>query len=105
MIVQRLGRDERDLRQEVAHVLEGTMKALGQDVDLGAVARAEHNTLGNIGAQQQIVERFVEIIRGDSDLLEHIERRRGVIQTDDYKRHEAVSRLGRLGCPIGQGLF
>ena len=51
VIVQHLGSNERDLGQEVADILEGTMKTLGQNVDLGPVTGAEYYTFGHIRPQ------------------------------------------------------
>ena len=87
VIVQDLGSNERTLGQEVSDILERTVETFGQNVDLGSVTGAENDAFGDVGAKRQVVQRLVERIRRDGDLLENIKRRRGVIETDDYKRH------------------
>jgi len=77
----------RVLRQEIAHVLKGAVEALSGDVDLGSVAGAQHHRLRYVRPMRQIEQRLVDVVGRDRDLLEHIQRSAGVVESDRYKRH------------------
>ena len=102
VVAEVLGREEGDLGEEVADVLVGAVEALGDGVDLGAVARGEHDGLGHVGAGDEVVQGLRQRGITDGHALEEVERRAAVVQPDDDDGHAVVSlrlraREGRIG--------
>ena len=102
VVAEVLGREERDLGEEVADVLVGAVEALRDGVDLGAVAGGQHHGLGHVGAGDEVVQRLGQRGVADGHALEEVERRAAVVQPDDDDGHAVVSlrlraREGRIG--------
>ena len=91
VVAEVLGGEEGDLGEEVADVLVGAVEPLGHRVDLGAVARGEHDGLGHVLAGDEVVERLRQRGIADGHPLEQVERRAPVVQPDDDDGHAAVS--------------
>ena len=83
VVAEVLGGQEGGLGQEVADVLVGPVELLGHRVDLGAVARGEHDGLGHVLAVHQVVEGLRERGVADGHPLEQVERSAPVVQSDD----------------------
>ena len=58
VVGERLGRRMGQVAQEVAYVLVRAVEALGDGVDLGAIARGEHDRFTDVGARRQIMQRL-----------------------------------------------
>ncbi len=58
VVAEVLGGQEGDLGEEVADVLVGAVEPLGDGVDLGAVARGQHDRLGHVVAGDEVVQRL-----------------------------------------------
>ena len=91
VVAEVLGGEEGDLGEEVADVLEGAVEPLGDRVDLGAVARREHDGLGDVLARHEVVQRLRQRGVTDGHPLEQVERGAPVVQPDDDDGHAAVS--------------
>jgi hypothetical protein len=63
------------------------VEALGDGVDLGAVARAEHGDLAQVVPGGQPDDGLGDIRRRDRQALQHRQRRGAVIDPDDDDRH------------------
>ena len=74
VVAEVLRREERHLGEEVADVLVGAVEALGDRVDLGAVARGEHDGLGDVLAGDEVVEGLGQRGVADGHPLEQVER-------------------------------
>ncbi len=94
VIGEGLGRKVGKVAQEVAYVLVRAVEALGDGVDLGAIARGEHDRFTDVGARGQIMQRLGQTLLRDDHPLEQFEWHRPVVQTDDDDRHalQAPSR-------------
>src|SRR4051812_6670920 len=82
-----LRRQERQVGEEVAHVLVTGVEALGDRVDLGAVAGREHDGLRQVLSRAQIVEDLGQPGVVDGRPLEQVEWCGAVVQPDDDDRH------------------
>ena len=82
-----LGRELRERGEGVAHVCEGAVEALGEHVDLGAVARRQHDCLADVIARCDLGERLREVGAADGETLEELERRRPAVDSYDDDRH------------------
>ena len=89
--VELVGREVAELAEEVADVGVGTVEPLGDGVDLGAVARAEHDDLADVVAVGEPVDRLGELVGGERHPLEHAERARAVVDADDDDGHDSAS--------------
>ena len=84
---QLVGRQPGQLAEEVADVGVGAVEALGDGVDLGAVAGREHDDLADVRSQPQVDQRLGPGVAVEGDALEHVERRRAVVDPDDDDGH------------------
>ena len=94
-----LGRQEGQLGEEVAHVGVGTVELLGDHVDLGAVARGQHDRLADVLAAGDVVERLAQARLVDGHPLEQVERHGAVVQPDDDDRHASRRSLASARLP------
>ena len=101
--VQLVGAQRAELAEEVADVGVGAVEALGDGVDLGAVARAEHGDLAEVVAGGEADDGLGDVARGDRQPLEDRQRARAVVDPDDDDRHGGSS-LG-AGPPSGTGRY
>ena len=91
VVAEVLGGQEGHLGEEVADVLVGAVEPLGHRVDLGAVARGEHDGLGDVVARDEVVQGLRERGVADRHPLEQVERGAPVVQSDDDDRHSLGS--------------
>src|SRR5581483_8824412 len=91
VVAEALGRGAGELGQEVAHVPDGAVEALGLGVDLGAHARGKQHGFEDVRAVMQIVQGLGQTGLGHGHALEQLERHRPVVEAHDYDRH-ACSR-------------
>ena len=87
VIGELVGIGARHLGEEVAHVADRGMEARAACVDLGAVARRQHDGLREVLTRGDVVECLRQPRRRDADPLEHPDRNRPVVETDDDQRH------------------
>ena len=108
--VQLVGDEAAELAEEVADVGVGAVEALGDGVDLDAVARAEHGDLAEVVPAGEPGDRLGDVVGGDRQPLEDRQRSRAVVDTDDDDGHGGSSlgagtssRPGRLRRAGGRG--
>ena len=94
-----LGRQERQVGEEVAHVLVAAVEPLGHRVDLGAVARRQDHRLGQVLPRAEVVQGLGQPGVVDRHPLEQVERRGAVVQSDDDDRHACRRSLASARCP------
>ena len=82
-----VGRQERQVGEEVAHVLVAGVEPLGDGVDLGAVARRQHDGLRQVLSRAEVVQDLRDAGIVDRRSLEQIEWCGAVVQSDDDDRH------------------
>ena len=109
--VQLVGDEAAELAEEVADVGVGAVEALGDGVDLGAVARAEHGDLAEVVPAGEAGDRLGDVVGGDRQPLEDRQRSGAVVDTDDddrtwrtpayalAPRRDPVDWLQRAGAP------
>ena len=80
---QLVRRQVAELAQEVAHIAVGAVEHLGDDVDLGAVARRQHDGFADVVAHRQSGDGLAESIGDDRDAFEQRQRAAAVVDPDD----------------------
>ena len=87
VVAEVLRREEGQPGEEVADVLHAAVEALGDHVDLGAVARRQDDGLAHEVAAHQVAQGLGQVLGRDGHALEDLERDRAVAQSDDDERH------------------
>ena len=103
--VQLVGGDVADLAQEVADVGVGAVEALGDGVDLGAVARADQDDLAHVVAIGETTDGLGDLVRREGNALEHADRAAAMVDSDDQDRHGQASLRAHTTPPMaGHGV-
>ena len=75
---------------------EAVVEALEDRVDLGAQARGDDHRLGEMRAVPEHGERLGELLVGDREPLEQLERCVTLVETDHHHRHDGDLLLSGL---------
>ena len=93
--VQFVGVEPAEIAEEVADVGVRVVEAFSDDVDLGAVARAQHDRFANALASNQTGDRLALFVGSNAQTLEERQCASAMVDTDHHDRHGRRLRARR----------